>query len=120
MWLFEDGTSHLNHIISVGNNTFGLEYGQYSIPTGPEGLVNRRWDSIKPEHTYCSELQESWADSSKSKVEKTIVMRLSEERISLTIEATTNDKCGDGPWIFQGGERTFYRWTVFPHGTPGR
>lgn len=109
LWLFMDNTDSSTHIISVGNNTFGLDYGQYAIHTVSEGLVNRNWDSVVPGPTYCAELRESWSDSYESIVQKTIVMQVSENGKSFTIEAQENGKCGNGPWDFQGNERRFYR-----------
>ena len=109
LWLFMDNTDPSIHIISVGNNTFGLDYGQYRIPTVSDGLVNRRWDSVVPGSTYCAELSESWSDSYESTLEKIIVMQVSKDGTSLAIEAHENGECSDGPWEFHGKERTFYR-----------
>lgn len=109
VWLFEDGIEASVHVISVGNNTFGLDYGQHRISTVSEGLVNRRWDSIQPGKTYCSELGEIWADSIELYTDKTLVIRLSDDGSALTLEVVTDGRCGDPPWIFKGNERTFYR-----------
>ncbi len=42
-------------------------------------------------------------------VHKILILKVSEDGKQLTVEALQNDKCGEGPWQFQGGERTFYR-----------
>ena len=42
-------------------------------------------------------------------MEKILIIRLSEDGLALMLEAINNDKCGEGPWVFQGGQRTFYR-----------
>ena len=109
IWLFQSNNDPSVHILSVGNNTFGLDYGQYQIPTVSDGLVNRRWDSIKTGHTYCAEFGKSWNEDSELTIEKTLILGLSEDGTALTVEAINNAECGEGPWFFQGGERTFYR-----------
>jgi len=109
IWLFKSNKDPSVHILSVGNNTFGLEYGQYQINTIPKGLVNRKWDSIEPGQTYCSEFGESWDEDSELTIEKILIIQLSEDAKGLTLEGINNEKCGEGPWVFQGGERTFYR-----------
>jgi len=65
---------------------------------------------VKPSHTYCTELRKKinqymW----KEEVERILMTQLSEDGTALTVEAIQNEKCGEGPWMFQGGERTFYR-----------
>ena len=110
IWLHQTVTESAMHTISVGSATFGLDFGHYVYTTSASGLVNSRWDLVKPGHTYCTELrtkinQYMWEDD----VERILISRLSEDGASLTVEATNNDKCGAGPWPFQGGERTFYR-----------
>jgi hypothetical protein len=109
IWLFQSNNDPSVHIFSVGNHTFGLNYGQYQIPTVSEGLVNRRWDAIKPGDVYCAEFKGAQNEESELTIEKILVMRLSGDGLALTMEAIHGDKCGDGPWTFQGGERTFYR-----------
>ena len=110
IWLHQTVTESSMHTISVGSTTFGLDFGHYVYTTSSSGLVNSRWDLVKPSHTYCTELRKKinqymWEED----VERILLTRLSENGASLTVEATNNDKCGDGPWSFQGGERTFYR-----------
>jgi hypothetical protein len=109
IWLFQSNNDPSVHILSVGNNTFGLNYGQYQIPTISEGVVNRRWDAIKPGDVYCAEFTEAQNEGFELPIEKILVMRLYGDGLALTMEAINGDKCGDGPWTFQGGEQTFYR-----------
>ena len=109
IWLSESNNDPSVHTLSVGNNTFGLDYGGYHIATVSEGLVNRRWDSIKPGDTYCSEFIRAQDEKSELTMEKILIIRLSEDGLALMLEAINNDKCGEGPWVFQGGQRTFYR-----------
>jgi hypothetical protein len=110
IWLHQTVTESAMHTISVGSTTFGLDFGHYVYTTASSGLVNSRWDFVKPGYTYCTELQKKinqymWEED----VERILLTRLSKGGASLTVEATNNDKCGDGPWTFQGGEQTFYR-----------
>jgi hypothetical protein len=97
------------HTIVVGNNIFGLDYGQYSYSIVSDGLVNRPWDSVKPGHIYCSELRESYKEGGDGSFRALLLMTLSEKGTALTVEAINDDKCNDGPWFFQGNERIFYR-----------
>ena len=106
IWLFESNNDPSIHVLKVGNNTFGLDYGGYQIATVSEGSVNRRWDSVEPGHAYCAEFMGGEFELA---TKKTLIMRLSGDGLALTIEAINNDNCGEGPWSFQGGEHTFYR-----------
>ena len=74
------------------------------------GLVNRAWDDIKPGKNYCVELKvkENMFVVAED-VHKILIINVSEDGKQLTVEALDNNQCGDGPWQFQGGERTFYR-----------
>ena len=110
IWLHQTVTESAMHTISVGSTTFGLDFGHYVYITSSSGFVNSRWDLVKPSHTYCTELRKKinqymWEDD----VERILISRLSKDGMTLTVEGLQNDKCGDGPWLFQGGERTFYR-----------
>ena len=115
IWLFQDfrKTASSNYNITIGNNIFGLDHGphgEYSYLASQSGLVNRAWDDIKPGKNYCVELKVKEnmhvvADD----VHKILILKVSEDGKQLTVEALQNDKCGEGPWQFQGGERTFYR-----------
>ena len=113
IWLYRDPfqtDTYSIHAISVGNNTFGLDYGQYGYSFVSEGLVNLRWDLVKPGQMYCSELRSLINYQAFSQlVENILILQLSEDGTALTVEATNNDKCGEGPWSFRGRERTFYR-----------
>ena len=109
IWLFQSNHDSLIHTIAVGNNTFGLDYGQYSYSIVADGQVNRRWDSVKPGNIYCTELIESYKENGDGSSRAILLLEVLEDGASLTLEATNNDKCGDGPWSFQGSERTFYR-----------
>ena len=110
IWLFQDFRDSSEYIISVGNNTFGLDYGQYSYVSSGTGLVNQQWDQIESGQTYCAELKiEDNHDDIPNDINKIILIELSEDGKQLTVEALNNNQCGDGPWEFQGGEKTFYR-----------
>jgi hypothetical protein len=102
----------LMHALTVGNNTFGLDYTEahYSFSTAPDGLVNQPWDSIRPGSIYCTELYRNTnVIVGEQAVHKILLTSLSEDGTELTIEALGGEECGTGPWEFQGGERTFYR-----------
>jgi hypothetical protein len=42
-------------------------------------------------------------------VQKILIIKVSDDGNQLTVEALDNNECGDGPWMFQGGEWSFYR-----------
>ena len=115
IWLFQDfrKTASSNYNITVGTNTFGLSGGghnEYSYIALQSGLVNRAWDDIKPGKNYCVELKVKENMSVVAEdVHKILILNVSEDGKQLTVEALDNNQCGDGPWQFQGGERTFYR-----------
>jgi len=110
VWLFQSYRDSSIHSITVGNNTFGLNQGRYSFAPSEIGLINQRWDYIKPGQTYCTELKIQINNSEISpEVHKITLIEISEDGTQLNIEAINNDKCGNGPWIFQGGQRKFYR-----------
>ena len=72
--------------------------------------MNQKWDQIESGQTYCTELKiEDDQDDIRNDINKIILIELSEDGNQLTIEAIDTSKCGEGPWEFQGGERTFYR-----------
>ena len=74
------------------------------------GLVNRAWDDIKPGKNYCVELRvKENMHVVAEDVHKILILKVSEDSKQLTVEALNNNQCGDGPWEFQGGEKTFYR-----------
>ena len=115
IWLFQDfrKTASSNYNITVGNNTIGLDHGphgEYSYIASESGLVNRAWDDIKPGKNYCVELKvkENMFVVAED-VHKNLILKVSEDGKQLTVEALDNNQCGDGPWEFQGGEKTFYR-----------
>jgi hypothetical protein len=100
------------HALTVGNNTFGLDYNEahYSSSTAQDGLINQRWDSIRPGSIYCTELYRNTNVIGREQAaHKILLTSLSEDGTELTIEALGAEECGTEPWEFQGGERTFYR-----------
>ena len=115
IWLFQDfrKNSSSSFNITVGNNLFGLDHGphgEYSYNASKDGLVNRAWDAIKSGENYCIELRvkENMFVVAED-VHKILILNVSEDGKQLTVEALQDDKCGDGPWQFQGGKRVFYR-----------
>ena len=115
IWLFQDfrKTASSNYNITVGNNIFGLDHGphgEYSYIASESGSVNRAWDDIRPGKNYCIELRvkENMFVVDED-VQKILIIKVSDDGNQLTVEALDNNECGDGPWVFQGGEWSFYR-----------
>ena len=112
IWLFQSFIDNTEYAITVGNNTFGLDYNeaQYYFTAVTDGVVNRGWDSIKTGQNYCSELKKgSNMYERDTQIHKILILSLSEDATELTIEAIDKDACGTGPWKFQGNARIFYR-----------
>jgi hypothetical protein len=73
-------------------------------------LINRKWDQIESGQTYCTELKvEDDDDGIPNDINKIILVELSGNGKRLTIEAIDTNKCGEEPWEFKGGGKTFYR-----------
>ena len=110
IWLYQSYRDSSNYSINVGNNSFGLDQGRYSYIKSKNGIINQPWDEMKPGQTYCVELKHQINNSEiKNEVHKIMMVDISKDGDQLIVEAINNDKCGSGPWKFQGGERTFYR-----------
>ena len=112
IYLFDYFNERSEQGITVGNNTFGLDYNEahYYFKVVEGGLVNQPWDLVRPGQNYCAELKQgSNTFERNEKVHRIIITALSEDGTKLTIEALDDDTCGNGPWAFQGMERTFYR-----------
>ena len=110
IWLYQDFRDSSEYIITVGNNTFGLDYGAHSYIFSGTGLVNQKWDEMDSGQTYCTELKvkENMFVVAED-VHKILILKVSGDDKQLTVEALDSNQCGDGPWTFQEGERTFYR-----------
>ena len=115
IWLYQDfrKDAHSTYNITVGHNTFGLDSGphaEYSYSASKNGPANLAWDNIKSGKNYCVELRvKGNMFVISNDVHKILIVSLSEDAKKLTVEAIDKNKCGDGPWVFQGGEKTFYR-----------
>tara|TARA_B100001123_G_C15339534_1_gene1034224 strand:+ start:5509 stop:6744 length:1236 start_codon:yes stop_codon:yes gene_type:complete len=110
VWLFESYLDSSINSINIGNNTFGLNQGTYSYTTSETGLINQRWDVMKPGQTYCVELRRQINNSEiSSEVHKIMMIEVYEDGAKLKVEAVDNDKCGIGPWDVQEGATTFHR-----------
>ena len=110
VWLFHSQLDRSMHTISVGNNTFGLDYGQYGYSFVSDGQVNVRWDRVEPGATYCSELR-ALNDFSEfnQHVAAILLIRLAENPPALILETINAPACGGGHWEFSDHQRTFYR-----------
>ena len=68
------------------------------------------WDAIKAGQTNCVELKRQINNSEiGSETHKIMMIGVYEDGTKLKLEAVDSDKCGSGPWDFQGGATTFHR-----------
>ena len=109
IWLFAYHDDSSKHELTVPDDSFGLEYGNFVIATQDEGTVNRRWDEVVTGDVYCAELLR--ADSAfthESTPSAIALLELSTDGRSLTIEGFDRTECADG-LDFGVGARTFHR-----------
>jgi hypothetical protein len=109
IWLFAYHSDSSKHELTVPDDSFGLEYGNFVIATQDEGTANRRWDEVVTGDVYCAELLR--ADSAfthESTPSAIALLELSTDGQSLTIEGFDRTECADG-LDFGMGARTFHR-----------
>ncbi|MDP7092682.1 MAG: hypothetical protein QF448_07765 [Candidatus Thalassarchaeaceae archaeon] len=109
IWLFAYHDDSSKHELTVPDDSFGLEYGNFVIETRDEETVNRRWDEVVAGDVYCAELlQADSAFSHESTPSAIALLELSTDGQSLTIEGYARSECVDG-LDFGGRARIFYR-----------
>lgn len=101
------------HSISTGNAIIGLASRVYSFTPKSSGLINSKFNEITDSEIYCFE---RLYDSLYSLVNEApvymdfiIVLQLSSNGNTLTIEKQTSSSCGSGPWSFTENAVNFYR-----------
>lgn len=97
IWLFAYHDDSSKHELTVPDDSFGLEYGNFVIATRDEGTVNRRWDEVVAGDVYCAELLHAdSAFSHESTTSAIALLELSTDGQSLTIEGFDRSECADG------------------------
>ena len=97
IWLFAYHDDSSKHELTVPDDSFGLEYGNFVIATQDEGPVNRRWDEVVTGDAYCAELlRADSAFSHESTPSAIALLELSTDGRSLTIEGFDQTECADG------------------------
>ena len=110
LYLFEDHVDKSVHKLHSGSQLPGVPAGKYRIETVSDGLVNREWDSVVPGEVYCAELRRQWAVSGwDDTVTELVLVEVSEDGRTLTIEGITGTKCPEGRYSFSPDAHTMYR-----------
>ncbi|MCH8087119.1 MAG: hypothetical protein IIC81_04615, partial [Chloroflexi bacterium] len=108
--LYEDSVDESVHKLEIGGQLPDIPAGMYRIHTVADGLVNREWDSVVPGEVYCAELRSQWAVSGwDNTVTGVILIQVSEDGRTLTIEGITKTQCGEGRYSFSNDAHTMYR-----------
>ena len=105
LYLFEDSKDDSFHQMNSGTQVPGIPAGKFRIETVSDGLVNREWDSVVPGEVYCAELNSTNINTAT----EVMLIEVSEDGRTLTIEVITGTKCPDGPYSFSPDAHTMYR-----------
>lgn len=109
IWLFAYHDDLSKHELSVPDDSFGLERGNFVFTTRDEGTMNRRWDQTTAGDSYCVELQRAdSAFSHEPKPSAIALLEISVDGLSLTIEGFNRTECTKD-LNFGRQARTFYR-----------
>ena len=110
LYLYEDWLDESVHKLNIGSQLPDIPTGMYRIETVSDGLVNREWNSVVPGEVYCAELRRQtsvWgSDDAATGV---VLVEVSEDGRTLTIEGITRTQCGEGPYSFSTDAHTMYR-----------
>ena len=110
LYLFEDHVDQSVHKLHSGSQLPGIPAGKYRIETVSDGLVNRGWNSVGPGEVYCAELRRQWAVSGwDDTVTELMLVEVSEDGRTLTIEGITGTQCPPGPYSLSPDAHTMYR-----------
>lgn len=110
LYLYESWLDEAVHKLNIGSQLPEIPAGMYRIETVADGLVNRAWDSVVPGEIYCAELRRQtavwgWDDT----VTGVVLVEVSEDGRTLTIEAITGMECPDGRYAFSSHAQKMYR-----------
>ena len=105
LYLWEDSVDESVHKLHSGSQLPGVPGGSYGIETVSDGLVNREWDSVVPGAVYCAELVPRFGAT----VTEVVLVEVSEDGRTLTIEGITGKHCPEGGYSFSPDAHTMYR-----------
>jgi len=105
LYLWEDSVNGSVHRLHTGSQIPGVPEGSYGIETVSDGLVNREWDSVVPGEVYCVELAPRFGAT----VTEVVLVEVSEDGRTLTIEGITGTQCPEGRYSFSPDAHTMYR-----------
>lgn len=110
LYLFEDWVIESVHRLHIGSQLPDIPAGKYRIETVSGGLVNREWDSVVAGNVHCAELRPQWAVSGwDDTVSGVVLIEVSEDGRTLTIEGSTETQCPEGQYSFSADAHTMYR-----------
>ncbi len=110
LYLHQDWIDDSVHKVNIGSQLPNIPAGKYRVETVADGLVNRKWDSVVPGEVYCAELhRQTSVWGSDDTVTGVVLIEVSEDGRTLTIEGITRTQCGEGPHSFSTDAHTMYR-----------
>ncbi len=110
LYLYEDWIDESVHKLEIGSQLPDIPAGMYRISTVAEGIVNREWGSVVPGEVYCAEVRRQTAVSGwDDTVTGVVLIEVSEDGRTLTIEGITRTQCEEGQSSFSTDAHTMYR-----------
>ncbi|MCH8296884.1 MAG: hypothetical protein IH873_02345 [Chloroflexi bacterium] len=110
LYLYENWLDESVHKLNIGSQLPDIPAGMYRFETVADGLVNREWDSVVAGEVYCSELRRQMSVwGSDDTVTGVVLVEVSEDGRTLTIEGITGTQCPEGRYSFSTDAHTMYR-----------
>ena len=110
LYLYENWLDESVHKLNIGSQLPEIPAGMYRFETVADGLVNREWDSVVAGEVYCSELRRQMSVwGSDDTVTGVVLVEVSEDGRTLTIEGITGTQCPGGRYSFSTDAHTMYR-----------
>ena len=110
LYLHADSVDGSVHKLEIGSRLPDIPAGMCRFETVSDGPVNREWDSVVPGDVYCAEVRRQWAVSgSDYTVTGVVLIEVSEDGRTLTIEGIARTQCEEGQYSFSTDAHTVYR-----------
>ena len=110
LYLYESWLDESVHKLNVGSQLPDIQAGMYQFKTTADVIVNREWVSVVPGQVYCNELRRQtsvWG--SDDTVTGVVLMEVSEDGRTLTIEGDMGTQCGESQYSSSTDAHTMYR-----------
>ena len=110
LYLYESWLDESVHKLNIWSQLPDIPAGMYRFETVSNGLVNREWDSVVQGEVYCAELRRQtsiWG--SDDRVTALVLVEVSQDGRTLTIEGITGAQCPGGRYSFSTDVHKMYR-----------